>query len=214
MRLREGRREAVLVFRYDGVDPDLLRILFLEERGDSQYGFDGPGILRGADDHGLAGLHGALLNGSRIGDIHRAADDPEILRDIHVVFDLLLHLLPLHVFRHDDAEGIAGSRQDQLLDQGIFPGVKTKDHNVSRFQDQGVAPLQIADLFLDGAGDNANEHAGKQHARHRDERHKGEITRAAVLKGGHPGIDDSGDAVPDDRRPLSFLAEAQQDDES
>ena len=192
----DGRRETVLRLRDDRADADARGIL-TDDRGHGEKGFRRPVIVRRADDDRAAGGKGAPLERFRVEDIHRPANDPDVFRFFDVVGNVLLHFFLLDIVRDDDAVGLFGRRQNELLEQGVFARIEAEHDDVILFDDGGRAPFEAGDLFLDPARDDADEDARDKEPRDRGEGHQDQIDDPAVFKGGHPRVDDGRRAVPE-----------------
>ena len=212
--LSQGGGENELAAGEKGEDAEIRLPAAPLQGGNGQQGLDGAGVVRGMDDHRFAAREGAALQGGGVRDVRAAADDAEIFGTFHIFRDILLHLFPFHIVRHDDAGVLARGGQHQLPQESIFAGIEAQDHGMPAFQNLGIAPLQLDDLLLDGAGDDTDQHAGEEHARDGADGHEDDVAGAAVAGEGHPGVDEGGDAVPEHGEGLAVLIEAQKDDET
>ena len=132
--LRQGGGENELAAGEKGEDAEIRLPAAPLQGGNGQQGLDGAGVVRGMDDHRFAAREGAALQGGGVRDVRAAADDAEIFGTFHIFRDILLHLFPLHIVRHDDAGILARGGQHQLPQEGVFAGIEAQDHGMPAFQ--------------------------------------------------------------------------------
>ena len=142
-------------------------------------------------------------------DVRLAADESDVVGDGDVVRNALPHFFGIQVCSDHDHLGFSCGREDQLPDQRAFAGRKAEEYDVPAFQDDGAPLSQTGDLFLDGGGNETDQYAGDEQAAHCCQRQHDEIGQGAVLAGGHPGIDDGGEALPERGPEILFRIEVQ-----
>ncbi len=164
------------------------------------------GVVLGHHDHGACLPH---PNHRQVRDTvgqPRPNDEVAAVKAGPVCSHRLAQLPGLAVGQHhDDVAGTVPAGDGQLLDQLGQPRRRAQDDDVTRFDDGALAALHLLNPLFHAAGDEADQRAGEEDARQRDDQRQG--PRAPTRIGGHrAGVERSQQALPEVLDPTGALA--------